>query len=125
MDEEEIIRIILGEATYIHKDVGAGLLEAVYKNCLAYRLKKRGLLVEVEVPIPVEFEEVRMNCGYRADIIVEKKIIIEVKSIAAIADIEVAQTLTYLRFAKLRYGLILNFNTVLMKHGIKRVLRGY
>ena len=125
MNEEEIIRIILGEATYIHKEVGPGLLETVYKNCLAYRLRKRGLTVETEVPIPVEFEDVRMSCGYRADIIVEKKIIIEVKSIAAIAAIETAQTLTYLRFAKMRYGLILNFNTVLMKHGIKRVLRGY
>jgi GxxExxY protein len=77
------------------------------------------------VPIPVYFEEVKMECGYRGDIVVEKQVVIEVKSIEAIGPLQIAQTLTYLRFLKLRYGLILNFNALLMKQGIKRVLNGY
>ncbi len=125
MTEEEIISIILDEAFYIHKSVGPGLLEKVYRTCLCYRLRKRGLFVEEEKPVPVVFEEVKMDCGYRSDIVVEGKVIVDTKNVEAIADIHVAQLLTYLRFLDLRYGLILNFRTVLMKNGIKRVLRGY
>lgn len=125
MVKEEIMKIVLDEAMYIHKSIGPGMLENVYKPCLAYRLKKRGLNVETEKPIPVIFEEVRMECGYRADIIVEKSIVIETKSIDAIGPLQIAQVLTYLRFLCLRHGLILNFNTVLLKNGIKRVLNGY
>jgi GxxExxY protein len=125
MTDNEIIDIISDEAVYIHSKIGPGLLESVYKNCMAYRLRKRGLFVETEKPVPVNFEEVRMDCGYRADIVVERRVIIEIKSIEAIADIHIAQTLTYLRFLELRFGLILNFKTVLMKHGMKRVANGF
>ena len=121
MTEEEIIKIIIDEAFYIHKNIGPGMLEKVYQTCLAYRLRQKGLSVEEEKAIPV----IRMECGYRADMVVEGKIIVDTKSIEAIADIHVAQVLTYLRFLQLRYGLILNFRTVLMKEGIKRVLRGF
>jgi len=125
MAQEEVIKIILDEAIYIHKTIGPGMLENVYKTCLAYRLKKRGLLVEIEKPIPVVFEEIKMECGYRADIVAEKTIVVDTKSIETIGPIQVAQVLTYLRFLNLRHGLILNFNTILMKDGIKRVLNGY
>jgi GxxExxY protein len=125
MYEEEIIRLVLNEAFYIHKTIGPGMLENVYKTCLVYRLRQRELAVETEKPIPVFFEEVRMDCGYRADIVAEGKVIIEIKCNEGIADIEIAQTLTYLRFLNLRYGLILNFKTVLLKNGIKRVLNGF
>ena len=125
MIEEGVIKIILDEAIYIHKTIGPGMLENVYKTCLAYRLKKRGLLVEIEKPIPVVFEEIKMECGYRADIVAEKSIVVDTKSIDAIGPLQVAQVLTYLRFLNLRYGLILNFNAILMKDGIKRVLNGY
>src|SRR5688572_11162457 len=125
MSHEEIIRIILNEAIYIHKTIGPGMLENVYKNCLAYRLRKRGLYVETEKPVPVIFEEVKMECGYRADLVIEKSVIVDTKTIEAIGPIQVAQILTHLRFLNLRYGLILNFHTVLMKDGIKRVLNGY
>lgn len=125
MTEEEIIKIVLDEAFYIHSSIGPGMLEKVYKTCLAYRLRKRGLFVEEEKPIPVVFEEVRMECGYRADLVVERKVIVDTKNAEAIAEIHVAQVLTYLRFLELRYGLILNFRTVRLKDGIKRVLRGY
>lgn len=125
MTEEEIIKIILDEAFYIHKSIGPGMLEKVYQTCLAYRLRKRGLYVEEEKPVPVVFEEVRMECGYRSDLVVERKIIVDAKNAEAIADIHIAQLLTYLRFLELRYGLILTFRTVYLKDGIKRVLRGY
>jgi GxxExxY protein len=125
MNEEYAIQIIIEEAIYIHKTIGPGMLENVYKTCLAYRLRQRGLLVETEKAVPVFFEEIQMECGYRADLAVEHKIIVEIKNIDAIADIHIAQTLTYLRFLKLRYGLILNFKTILMKNGIKRVLNGF
>ncbi|MEO5946584.1 MAG: GxxExxY protein [Chitinophagaceae bacterium] len=125
MNEEEIIKIVLDEAFHIHKTIGPGMLENVYKTCLSYRLRKRGLYVELEKPIPVIFEEIKMDCGYRADIVVEGKVIVETKNIEAIADIHIAQLLTYLRFLNLRHGLILNFKTVLLKNGIKRVLNGY
>ena len=125
MNEEEIIKISLEEGLYIHRTLGPGLLESVYKKCLAYRLRKRGLKVEVEKPVPVFFEEISMDCGYRADLVVEGKVIIEIKNAESIIDIHIAILLTYLRFQNLRYGLILNFRTVLFKNGIKRVLHGY
>ena len=101
------------------------MLENVYKTCLAYRLQKRGLLLEIEKAVPVFFEEVKMDCGYRADILVEKLVVVETKSIDGISPLEVAQVLTYLRFLRLRYGLILNFDVLLLKDGIKRVLNGF
>jgi len=125
MNDEEIIKVILDEAFYIHKTIGPGMLENVYKTCLAYRLRKRNLYVEMEKPVPVIFEEVRMDCGYRADLVVERMIIVDTKTIEAIGLIQISQVLTYLRFLHLRKGLILNFNTVLLKDGIKRVINGF
>lgn len=125
MTQEEIIKIILDEAFYIHKNIGPGMLETVYKNCLAYRLKKRGLTIETEKAIPVIFEEVRMECGYRADIVADQIVVVDTKSIDAIGPLQIAQILTYLRFLRMRHGLTLNFNTLLMKNGIKRVLNGF
>jgi GxxExxY protein len=122
MSENEISKIIVEEAIYIHKSIGPGMLESAYVHCLSYRLIKRGLHVIKEVPVPLIFEEVKLECGYRADLLIEGKVIIEVKSIEAIGPIHIAQTLTYLRFLNLRLGLVLNFNSVLMKDGIKRVV---
>lgn len=101
------------------------MLESVYKTCLAYRLRKRGLFFETEKAVPVFFEEIKMDCGYRADILIEKRVIVETKSIEGIGPLQVAQVLTYLRFLGLRYGLILNFDVLLLKDGIRRVLNGY
>ena len=125
MNDEEIIKVILDEAFYIHKSIGPGMLESVYQTCLAYRLRERGLFVETEKPVPVIFEEIKLECGYRADLVVERRIIVETKSIEVIAPIHVAQLLTQLRFLNLRFGLLLNFNTVYLKEGIKRVVNGY
>src|SRR5215475_5386658 len=108
MDPEEVIKVVVNEAIHIHKKLGPGLLERVYQTCLSYRLKKRGLFVEVEKPVPVFFEEVRMDCGYRTDLVVEHKVVVDTKSIESIALLEICQVLTYLRFLELRHGLILN-----------------
>ncbi len=125
MNENEIITIILDEAFYIHKTIGPGMLENVYKTCLAYRLQKRGLFIETEKAVPVIFEDVKMNCGYRADIVVEKQVIVDTKTIEGIGPLQIAQVLTYLRFLNIRYGLILNFHALMLKDGIKRVLHGF
>ena len=101
MKDEEIIKIILAEAFYIHKTIGPRMLENVYKTCLAYRLRKRGLYVEIEKPVPVLFEEVKMDCGYRADLVVEGIIIVDTKTIDAIGDLQISQLLTYLRMRSL------------------------
>ena len=125
MNEETIIKIILDEAFYIHKTVGPGMLESVYQTCLAHRLRQRELYVETEKAVPVVFEDIKMECGYRADLVVERKVVVDTKNIDAIADIHIAQVLTYLRFLNIRHGLILNFKTVLLKNGIRRVLNGF
>lgn len=122
MTENEISRIIIEEAIHIHKSIGPGMLESAYAHCLAYRLAKRGLKVRSEVPVPLIFEEVKLECGYRADLVIENAVVIEIKSIETIAPIHVAQTLTYLRFLHLKLALLLNFNSLLMKDGIKRVV---
>jgi len=125
MTEEDIIKAVLDEDFVVHKKIGPRMLENVYKTCLAYRLQKRGLLLEMEKAVPVFFEEVKMDCGYRADIVVEKRVVVETKSIEGIGPLQLAQVLTYLRFLGLRYGLILNFDVLLLKEGIKRVLNGF
>jgi GxxExxY protein len=122
MNENELSSIVIREAIDIHKAIGPGLLEKVYVECLYYRLIKLGLFVEKEKPIPVIFEEVKMDCGYRADLFVENKLIIETKSIDAIADIHIARTLTYLKFLHCKLGLVINFNVILLKDGIRRVV---
>ncbi len=124
MTENEIATIIIEESIYIHKSIGPGMLESAYTACLAYRLSLKGLNIKTEVAIPLVFEEIKLDCGYRADIVVENKVVIEVKRVEAIADIHLAQTLTYLRFLKLKLGLVLNFNELLMKTGIRRVVNG-
>ena len=121
MLENELSSIVIREAIDIHKAIGPGLLEKVYTECLYYRLIKCGLKVIKEQPIPVVFEEVRMECGYRADLIVENKLIVEAKSIDAVADIHIARTLTYRKFANCKLGLVINFNVTVLKNGIRRV----
>jgi GxxExxY protein len=125
MTEEEIIRIILDEAFYIHKTIGPGMLENVYKTCLAYRLRKRGLHVETEKAIPVIFEEVKMECGYRSDLLVQNLVVVETKVVDMIIPKHVSQALTHLRFLHLRHGLVLNFDGPLMRDGIRRVINGF
>jgi GxxExxY protein len=122
MHENEISGIIIDCVFKIHKTLGPGLLESVYAAALAYELRKRGLRVVSEQAIPVIYEDVKLEVGFRADLIVENKIVVEVKSIEAIAPVHAKILLTYLRLTDKKLGLLINFNVNLIKDGIKRVV---
>ncbi len=121
-DIEGITKRVIGLAIKVHKELGPGLLESAYKESLYYLLKKEGFFVEKEVPIPLVFEEVKLECGYRIDILVEHQLVIEIKSVEALNDVHLAQILTYLKLGKFKLGLLINFNVVLLKHGLRRVI---
>jgi len=124
MIENEISEKIIGCALEVHKTLGPGLLESAYKECLFYKLTKSGLNVNKEKPIPVVYEEVKLDCGYRIDLLVENKVVVEIKSLDALHDIHTAQVLTYLKLGNYKLGLLINFNVVLLKQGIKRIING-
>ena len=121
----EITSIIIEESIYIHRSVGPGLFESVYEELLFYRLIKRGLFVERQRAVPVVFEEVKMEIGFRADLIVERKVLVEIKSLESLPKIAEMQTLTYLRFTNISIGLLINFNVERLKDGIKRIANNY
>ncbi len=124
MTENEIANKPIGMAIEIHKLLGPGLLESAYKECLFYKIRKSGLWVEKEKPMPLIFEEVKLDCGYRIDLLIEQKLVIELKSVDALNDIHLAQTLTYLKLGNFKLGLLINFNVVLLKDGLKRIING-
>jgi GxxExxY protein len=121
MTENEIARVIVGAAFKIHTTLGPGLLESVYEAVLEYELQKRGLRVARQVPFPVVYEVVRLDEGFRADLIVEDKVIVELKSVEQVAPVHKKQLLTYLRLTDKRLGLLINFGAALIKDGISRV----
>lgn len=122
MTENELSRIIVDSAFKIHSDLGPGLFESVYEATMAYEIRRRGCAVVCQRGIPVIYEDVRMDIGFRADIIVNRKVIVEIKSVEAIAPVHSKQLLTYLRLTELKPGLVINFNMNLIKDGIKRVV---
>ncbi|PYS82735.1 MAG: GxxExxY protein [Acidobacteria bacterium] len=122
MTENEIAAIIVDVAYRIHKQLGPGLLESVYEAIMAYEIRKRGLHVAQQQALPVIHEEVRMDVGFRADLIVEGKVIVEIKSLEILAPVHKKQLLTYLRVADKRLGLLTNFGEALIKDGITRVV---
>lgn len=122
MTENEIASIVIGCGIDVHKALGPGLLENSYQQCLYYKLKKEGLKVEMEKPMPLVFEEVKLDCGYRIDLLVEDKVVIELKSVEKLTDVHLAQTLTYMKLGGYKLGLLINFKVVLLKHGIRRVV---
>jgi len=124
MTENEISSSIIGSALEVHKVLGPGLLESAYKECLYYKVFQSGLNVQKEKPMPLIFEEVILECGYRIDLLVENKVVIEVKYVEAINDIHLAQTLTHMKLGNYKLGLLINFNTLRLKDGIKRVING-
>ena len=113
---------IIGLAIKVHTALGPGLLESSYKECLFYEIIKAGYFAEKEKALPLVYEEVRLDIGYRIDILVDNKLIIEIKSIESLADIHTAQILTYLKLSGNRLGLLMNFNVKLLKNGIKRLV---
>lgn len=122
MNENELSRIIVDVAFKIHTQLGPGLLESVYEEIMYFELTKRGLLVERQKGIPVIWENLKMDLGFRADLIVEKKVIIELKSVETIAPVHPKQLLTYLRITNVKLGLLINFNETLIKNGITRIV---
>jgi GxxExxY protein len=122
MNENEISNSIIGLAISVHQSLGPGLLESAYKESLFYRLKKDGFRVEKEKPMPLIYEEVKLDCGYRIDLLVEDKVVIEIKSVEALNEVHLAQTLTYRKLGRYKLGLLINFNVFLLKDGIKRIV---
>ncbi len=124
MHENEIAKQIVDAAYKIHKATGPGLLESAYQAMLVYELKQRGLRIEVECPVPIIYDAVQLDAGFRADIIVEGKVIVELKSVEHVADVHKKQLLTYLKLMDLRLGLLINFGEELIKDGITRIING-
>jgi len=122
MELNEISGQVIGAAITVHRELGPGLLESAYESCLAYELRQRGLTVEEQIPVPVVYKGIKLECGYRLDLLVEKRIIVELKAVDALLPIHDAQLLTYLKLCKLRLGLLINFNVPILKNGIKRLL---
>lgn len=123
--ENLITEQIIGSAIKVHKALGPGLLESAYHECLCYELKKVGLQVEKEKAFPLVYENVKLDCGYRADLFVENKIIVELKAVDALNDVHLAQVLTYLKLANCKLGLLINFNVTQLTKGLKRVINKY
>ena len=124
MTEDEISKIVIDSAIDVHKFLGPGLLESSYEQCLFYELLQAGLKVERQKSFPIQYKEVIIDSGYRVDLFIENKVIVELKAVDKIADVHVAQVLTYLKLSKCKLGLLLNFNTKLLKDGIKRIANG-
>src|SRR5690348_990079 len=123
-DENELSRSILDAAFRVHSALGPGLLESAYEACLAYELRAEGFRVLTQVPLPLVYREVALDVGYRLDLLVEELVVVEVKSIDRLAALHQAQLLSYLKLSGKRLGLIINFNVVLLKDGIKRLVNG-
>ncbi len=122
--ENEIAKVVFDCALKVHKKLGPGLLESAYEECLFYELKKRGLKVIKQKPLPLIYEEVRLEIGYRIDLMIENKFIIEIKSVESLNDVHLAQILTYLKLSDCKLGMLINFNVSLIKNGIRRVING-
>lgn len=124
MTENELARVIVNTCYNIHVELGPGLLESVYEEILYFELTSQGYKVERQKPIPVFWKEIKMDIGFRADLIVENKVVVELKSVELIAPVHPKKLLTYLRLTELKLGLLINFNEALIKNGITRVVNG-
>jgi len=125
MEFEELTEKIIKCAMDVHTALGPGLLESVYRECLFYKLCKTGFYVEKEKPLPLIFEGVNIDCGYRIDLLVENSIVVELKSVKKIEDIHLAQILTYMKLGKYKVGLVINFNVLSLRDGIKRMVNSF
>ena len=125
MELNAITGVIIDKAIKVHKQLGPGLLESVYKECLYYELMLAGLKVAKEKPLPVIYDEVKLEIGFRIDLLVEDKIVLELKAVEALNDVHMAQIITYLKLSDKQVGLLINFNVARLKEGIKRVVNNY
>ena len=124
MSEDEISKIVFESALKVHRTLGPGLLESAYEECMFYELSKYNLKIEKQKCLPLIYEEVQLEAGYRIDLMIEDKFIVEIKSVEALNDVHLAQILTYLRLSHCKLGLLINFNVKLLKEGTKRVITG-
>jgi GxxExxY protein len=122
MTENELSQKIIGLAIKVHRKLGPGLFESTYEECLCHELEKAGLKVERQRPLPLIYDGDILECGYRTDLIVENMIVVEIKAVAGLDPVHFAQILTYLKLSDCKLGLLINFNVILLKHGIKRVV---
>lgn len=124
MTENEISYEIVGLAIDVHTIVGPGLLESAYKECMYYELRQSGFYVEKEKSMPLIYQKVHLDCGYRIDLLVEKKVVVEIKSVEKLNNVHLSQTLTYMKLGDYKLGLLINFNVSKLKEGIKRIVNG-
>ena len=124
MNENEISKVIFDSGLKVHRQLGAGLLESAYEECLYYELQKSGLLIEKQKPMPLIYDDIKLDIGYRIDLLVERKVVVEIKSVESLNEIHIAQALTYLKLSNCKLGLLINFNSVLFKNGVKRLING-
>ena len=124
MTENEISKIVFNAGLKVHKELGPGLLESAYEECLFYELSEEGLKVEKQKALPLIYNDIKLDVGYRIDLMVENKLIVEIKSVETFNDVHLAQILTYLKLSNCKLGLLINFNVVLFKEGVKRVING-
>ena len=121
---DELAKIVVDAAYHVHIELGPGLLESAYEACLIFELIERGLKVESQVPLPLTYKNIKLDCGFRVDILVEGKLILEIKSVSELQNIHLAQCITYLKLSDLNLALLINFNTTKIKNGIRRVING-
>lgn len=124
ISENDISRLVYEAGYLVHKTLGPGLLESAYEECMFYELNKHNLLVEKQKPMPLVYNEVKLNAGYRLDFLIENKFVLEIKAVESLNDIHLAQILTYLRLSNCKLGMLINFNTLQFKNGVKRVING-
>lgn len=122
---DSITRRIIGGAIEVHRRLGPGLLESAYEVCLAFELRQMGLVVEGQKPLPVIYREVKLDCGYRLDLVVEDSVVVEIKAVDQLAPIHVAQLLSYLRLSNKRVGLLINYHVRVLKNGLKRIVNDF
>ena len=125
LTDYQLTQKVIGCAMKVHSALGPGLLESAYRECLYFELCEVGLFVEREKPMPLVYCDVKLECGYRVDLVVERRLILEIKSVEAINDVHLAQVLTYLKLANLQLALLMNFNVLHLRNGIKRVVNHY
>jgi GxxExxY protein len=125
MTDNQLTHAIIGAAIEVHKVLGPGLLESAYEECLAHELAQRGLRFERQKPLPVVYKDVKLECGYRIDLLVEGRVVVELKTLEELGPIHEAILLTYLRFSGAQVGLLINFHSTVLKNGIRRFVFGY
>lgn len=124
ISENEISKMVYEAGFLVHKTLGPGLLESAYEECMYYELRNSGLFVEKQKPIPLIYNDIKLDAGYRLDFLIENKFVLEIKAVEALNDVHLAQILTYLRLSGCKLGMLINFNTVQFKNGVKRVING-